>query len=40
MIENDELGSKLMETGVTYFKVLSQNIPGQTEENHVVPKYG
>jgi hypothetical protein len=31
---NDELEKMWMETVVVYFKELSQNLPGWTEESH------
>jgi hypothetical protein len=34
MIVNDELGRMWKEARVTYFKVLSQHLPGGTDLNH------
>jgi hypothetical protein len=37
MVINDALRSMWMEANVTYFKALSQNISGDTEENQEEP---
>jgi hypothetical protein len=38
MIVNNKLQRMWKEAGVVYFKELSRNLPGGTEENHEKPQ--
>jgi hypothetical protein len=39
IIANDDLGRMWNEAAMTYFKVLSQNLPGKNDELHEEPQF-